>query len=96
MNARAHKVCMKDICVHTGIIVVARETHQTELGNTGGPSLQGPVTITASNLGVLIPTPRMHTEEVTHKLHILFPGKLLLLLSVSSLFVTMFWVKMES
>lgn len=65
LNARAHKVCMKDFCVRTDIIVVARETHQTELGNTGAPSLQGPVTITASNPGVLIPMLRMHTEGVT-------------------------------
>lgn len=65
LNARAHKVCMKDFCVRTDIIVVARETHQTELGNTGAPSLQGPVTITASNPGVLIPMIRMHTEGVT-------------------------------
>lgn len=92
---QASQCVRKTFRMSAGVIAVARETHQSESRNTGAPRVQGPVTIAASNLGVLISTPCMHTKG-SRKLDVLFPANLLLGLQVSLPFVAVFRASVES
>lgn len=65
VDARPHKVSAKDVsCVCRHYCGYQRDTSKW-IAEHRSPWLQGPVTIGASNLGVLIPSQCMHTKAVT-------------------------------